>query len=379
MEILFWVSAFFLLYPYAGYPLLLWLIGRVQKKTATPPAPEPRDWPALTLLIAAYNEEAVIGEKLENSLALDYPPDRLEIVVASESTDRTNEIAGSYRGRGVKLYAFRQRRGKPALLYSTVPLARGEIVIFSDANALYEPQALKKLARHFADPRLGCVSGQLVYDGGAGAAAAGESLYWRYEQWLKRLESRLGALLGANGSLFALRKSLYAPLSETRGDDFELPVRVLLQGYRAILDPEARSHEQPSGSVRAEYRRRVRIVSWFLASARQLLGEAWRRRRLLLAVQLLSHRLLRWAAPLFLLLLLGSCAGAEKGFYRAALAAQLVFYGAALLGWRLEARRASLPLLLRLPYCFCAIHVAMLVGLGRGLSAPGVAAWEKVR
>ena len=379
MEILFWVSAFFVLYPYAGYPLLLWLLGLAREKPPAPGAAEPRDWPALTLLIAAYNEEAVVGEKLENSLALDYPPAKLEIVVASESTDRTNAIVEGYRARGVKLYAFRQRRGKPALLYSTVPLACGEIVVFSDANALYEPQALKKLARHFADPRLGCVSGQLVYDGGAGAAAASESLYWRYEQWLKRLESRLGALVGANGSLFALRKSLYAPLSETRGDDFELPVRVLLQGYRAILDPEARSHEPSSPDVRAEFRRRVRIVSWFLASTRMLLGEAWRGRRARLVVQLVSHRLLRWAAPLFLLLLVGSSAAAGGDFYRAALGLQLAFYGAALLGWRLDARGASLPALLRLPYYFCALHLAALVGLGRGLSSPGVAAWEKVR
>jgi len=379
MEILFWVSAFFVLYPYAGYPLLLWLLGLARKKPPAPDAAEPRDWPALTLLIAAYNEEAVIGEKLENSLALDYPPEKLEIVVASESTDRTNEIVESYRRRGVKLHAFRQRRGKPALLHSTVPLARGEIVVFSDANALYELQALKRLARHFADPRLGCVSGQLVYDGGTGAAAAGESLYWRYEQWLKRLESRLGALLGANGSIFALRKSLYAPLDETRGDDFELTVRVLLRGHRAILDPEARSHEPSSSGVRAEFRRHVRIVSWFLESTWMLLAEAWRGRRAQLAVQLVSHRLLRWAAPLYLLGLLASSAAAESGFYRAAFGAQLAFYAAALLGWQLDARGTSLPALLRLPYYFCALHVAALVGLGRGLSAPRVAAWEKVR
>ena len=377
MESLFWVSAFFVLYPYAGYPLLLWLLGLVREKPA-PPAEAP-DWPALTLLIAAYNEEAVIREKLENSLALDYPPEKLEIVVASESTDRTNEIVEGYRGRGVKLYAFRQRRGKPALLYATVPLVRGEIVVFSDANALYEPPALRKLARHFADPRLGCVSGQLVYGGGTGAAAASEPLYWRYEQWLKRLESRLGALVGANGSIFALRKSLYAPLSETRGDDFELPVRVLLQGYRAILEPDARSHEPGSPSVQAEFCRRVRIVSWFLESTWILLKEAGRRRQGRLAVQLVSHRLLRWAAPLFLLVLVGSSAAAGGDFYRAALGLQLAFYGAALLGWLLEARGASLPVLLRLPYYFCALHLAVLVGLRRGLSSPGLAAWEKVR
>jgi len=375
-ETLFWVSAFFVLYPYVGYPLALWLAGLFAP--ARVPPGELEEWPVVTLLIAVYNEEAVIAAKLENSLALDYPRDRVEIVVASESTDGTNAIVESYGGHGVRLCAFSQRRGKPALLYSTVPLARGEIVVFSDANAFYEPQALKKLVRHFADPRLGCVSGRLVYRTAAGAAA-GESLYWRYEQWVKRLESRLGALLGANGSIFALRKSLYRPLDEVRGDDFELPVRALLEGFTVILEPEARSWEDGSASVRAEFRRHVRIVSWFLESAIQLFREAWRRRRLRLGWQIVSHRLLRWTAPHFLLLLLAASVLLEGELYRVALAAQLGFYAAALLGWRLDARRSALPAWLRLPYYFCALHAAVLVGFWRGVSLPPAAAWEKVR
>lgn len=378
METLFWLSAFFLLYPYLGYPLLLAVLGLFEKKTVAPR--ENGHWPRVTLLIAAYNEEEVIGEKLENSLGLDYPREKLEVAVASESTDRTNEIVEAYRDRQVKLYAFSQRRGKSALLYATVPLARGEIVVLSDANALYEREALKKLVRHFADLRLGCVSGQLTYvHAGTGAASASESLYWKYEMLLKRLESRLFALLGANGSIFALRKKLYAPLSVTRGDDFELTVRVLQQGYGAILEPEARSREKGSASVRAEFRRRVRIVSWFLGSTWLLLKESWRARQARLALQLVSHRLLRWLAPPFLLLLLASSLAAPEGFYRTAFWLQLVFYGAALAGWGLDAKGVPLSAVLRLPYYFCAMQLAVLLGLRRSFSAPTVGAWEKVR
>lgn len=378
MESLFWLSAVLLLYPYAGYPLFLWVWGLWRSKTVV--REESGEWPTVTLLIAAYNEEEGMAEKLQNSLELDYPVEKREIMVASESTDGTNAIVEAYRDQEVKLYAFSQRRGKPALLYSTVPLARGEIVVFSDANAFYEPSALKKLVRNFADGRLGCVSGQLRFaESGTGAASRSENLYWKYEMGVKRLESRVFSLLGANGSIFALRKSLYAPLSEVRGDDFELPVRVLLQGYGAVLEPEARSWEKSSASVGAEFRRRVRIVSWFLASTGLLLKESWRARKLALIVQLVSHRLLRWAVPLFLLLLLASSAAAPGRFYAVAVWLQVIFYAAAAIGWGLDSKGVSLPALLRLPYYFCAIHVAVLVGLKRGLSAPAVGAWEKVR
>lgn len=375
MDVLFWLSAFLVLYPYLGYPLVLLVLGWFQGKTVG----RGEDWPSVTLLIAAYNEAQVIGEKLENSLALDYPRGKLEIVVASESSDRTNEIVEGYRARGVKLYAFSQRRGKAALLYSTVPLAQGEIVVFSDANALYDSDAVKKLVRNFADPRLGCVSGQLTYVNTSTGAAASEALYWRYERGIKRLESRLFSLLGANGSIFALRKQLYAPLSEYRGDDFELPVRVLQQGYGAILEPEARSREQGSASVGAEIRRRVRIVTWFLPSTWMLLGESWRARQYRLVFQLVSHRLLRWVAPFFLLLLLASSTAAAGSFYRLAFWLQVVFYAAAAAGWALDARGVTPPTLVRLPYYFCALHAGVLVGFGRGFSAPAVGAWEKVR
>lgn len=375
-EALFWLSLALVLYPYLGYPFLLALLGLVWGKS---PARDEHHEPRVTLLISAYNEEEVIAEKLENSLRLDYPREKLEIVVASESTDRTNEIVAGYCSRGVKLHAFSQRRGKSALLHATVPLACSAIVVFSDANALYDPSALKKLVRNFADPRVGCVSGELVYEPGSGAAALSESLYWKYEQWLKRLESRLFSLLGANGSIFALRKELYAPLSETRGDDFELPVRVLLAGSGAVLEPDARSRELSAPSVSAEFRRRVRMVSWFLTSAWLLLAEALCRRRVSLAVQLVSHRLLRWLAPAFLLALAASSAAAEGALYRTAFWLQIVFYGAAATGWAMDARRTLPPVWLRLPYYFCALHLAVLVGLRRSLGTPGGAGWEKVR
>lgn len=376
MEVVFWTCALLVLYAYAGYPAALWVLARLRAQTPR----QGEALPKVTLLISAYNEEAVIEEKLRNSLELDYPREKLEIVVASESTDGTNAIVERYANQGVKLRAFSGRRGKAATLYATVPLAEGEIVVFSDANALYRPDALKKLVRHFADPRIGCVSGRLVYvDYGADSAGASESLYWRYEMWVKGLESRLFSLLGANGSIYALRKELYAPLSEMRGDDFELPVRVLLQGRGAVLEPEAISYEPPVESTAGEFRRRVRIVGWNVVSAWQLAGEAARKAAWLVLFQLVSHKLLRWLVPTLLLSVLMSSALLEGTLYRLALGVQGVFYALAGVGWSLEGRRGRLPAWLRLPYHFCALNLAAVVGVGQLLAAPRPATWERVR
>lgn len=376
MELLFWASVGLIVYAYLGYPLVLWGWGKVRGKTPQRSEVTPK----VTLLIAAYNEEAVIAEKIENSLALDYPHEQLEIVVASESTDNTNAIVKRFAARGVKLRAYAPRRGKAATLCSTVPQVEGEIVVFSDANALYHRDALRKLVGPFADPRIGCVSGRLEYvSRAADSAAASESLYWRYEMCVKRLESRLFSLLGANGSIFALRKQLYAPLSETRGDDFELPVCVRLRGSGAILEPEAVSREKGAESTQAEFRRRVRIVAWNLVSALWLAKEALRGGAVLILFQLVSHKLLRWLAPLFLITLLLSSAALDGMFYAVAWGSQLLFYALAAAGWVLEARRTTLPKLLRLPYHFCALHLAALVGVGRLATAAAPATWEKVR
>lgn len=364
-----------MLFVHLGYPLTLWLLGKIRGRVV-----QRRDLtPKVTLLIAAYNEEDIIAKKLENSLALDYPREQLEIVVASESSDNTNAIVGQFASRGVKLRVF-ARRGKSAMLYACAPQAQGEILVFSDANAMYQADAIRKLVRNFADERIGCVSGRLEYIESATSSAAGnESNYWRFEVWKKGLESRLFSLTGANGSIFALRKELYSPLSEGRGDDFELPIRVLLQGYGAILEPEAVSHEPNSSDTKAEFRRRVRNVHLYAVSALYLTKQAVERRKAFLFFQLVSHRLLRWLTPLFLAAMLITSALLPGGPVRVIFWLQALLYLLALAGWPCESRRLALPRLLYAPYYFSALQLATLVAIGRILATPGSSTWEKVR
>ena len=363
MTILFWTLVGLVLYAYAGYPVALFaisaLFGRRHHK-------DDSFAPTLSLLIPAYNEERVIAAKLENALALDYPEGKLEIIVASESDDGTDGIVRRYAERGVKLVSAAVRKGKVANLGRAVPAATGEILVFTDANAMFRPDALRKLARNFASPRVGSVSGRLVYLNPAGSASgAGEGAYWDFEMLLKRASSRLGSLPGANGSLYALRRELYAPISERRGDDFELPIRVIIKGKDSILEPEAISEELAGGRYRDEFRRKVRIINWMVVSALILLKEAFSAGRRLLVFQLLSHKLNRWAVPFWLIALLpvSLLLAPLGGVYLGAAAAQGALYGAALLGCAADMLRLPVPRILMLPYYFVVVNVAALAGI----------------
>ncbi len=363
MTILFWTLVVLVGYAYAGYPLLLCAIAALRRR---PVRRDPGHEPAVSLLIPAYNEEEVIAAKLENALALDYPRGKIQILVTSESDDGTNGIVARYEDRGVRLIASSERRGKAANLARAVPHATGEILVFTDANAMFRPDALRCLVRNFADPGVGAVSGRLVYTGtGRGATASGEETYWGFEMILKRASSALGSLPGANGSIFALRRELYAPIDDRRGDDFELPIRVILQGRASILDPDAVSHEPAAAGFRDEFRRKVRIINWMSTSAVLLLREAVAKRRFLIAFQLLSHKLNRWAVPFWLLGLLPASLwlAAQGPWYAAAAWSQGALYLAAVAGWGVTAAGRRLPGVLLLPFYFVVVNAAALVGL----------------
>jgi cellulose synthase/poly-beta-1,6-N-acetylglucosamine synthase-like glycosyltransferase len=380
IEGVFFLSVFFVFYPYLGYPLVLYMLSSVfGRDVAKGELPE-GSLPSVSLIISAYNEEDVIEAKLRNSLELDYPGEKLEIIVASESDDRTNLIAGRYAPRGVKLFSFTGRRGKASTLFRTVPNAKGEIVVFSDANGMYEKDAIRKLVRNFADGRVGCVSGLLRYENPEGVSVGkGEGLYWRYEMMVKGLESRLFSFLGATGSIFAMRRELYRPLSEHRGDDFELPVRIAQEGHGVVFEPEAVSREMSSDSAASEFKRKARIVAWNMESALLLLKGCIAGRRPLLAFQLLSHKILRWLVPLFLLGALVSDMFLTAAFYKVLLAAQALFYSAAVLGYGLDMKRRQVPGPLNVSYYFCIVNLAALLGIYRLLYQGQGAAWEKVR
>lgn len=380
LETVFLLSVFLVVYTYFGYPLVIYaLAAACEKRVMRNERPAPEDLPTISLVISAYNEEEVIAEKIDNSLVLDYPREKLEIIVASESSDKTNATVKGYAAAGVRLLAFEGRQGKAATLYRTVPKARGDVVVFSDANGMYEKDALWKLARNFSDPRVGCVSGLLRYKNPGGVAIGeGEGFYWKYEMMVKGLESRLFSFLGATGSIFAVRRGLYRPLSRQRGDDFELPVRIAQQGYGVVFEPEAVSWEMSSDSTVSEFRRKVRIVAWNMKSALILMGGCLPRRKPFLAFQLLSHKILRWTVPLFLLSALVSNMFLEGTLYETLLVIQVTFYLSAFVACGLDLRRKRIPGPINIAYYFCVVNLAALLGVIRFLHGEK-ATWEKVR
>lgn len=375
---LFALFAFLILYSPVIYPGLLWILalafGRAHRI-------DEGHEPGVTVLIPAYNEEEIIERKVENTLALDYPSGKLEVVVASESDDGTNSIVAAQAHRGVRLLASARRRGKVVNLNRAVPQTGGEILLLTDANAMLRPDALRKIVRHFAEPRIGSVSGRLTYSNpGGGGAGASEGLYWGLEQIVKRASSRLESLPGANGSIFAVRRRCYRPIAEDRGDDFEIPIRCIIDGHGSILEPEAVSVEVATGGFVHEYRRKVRIIHWMLKSAMILLGEAVSRGRMLLAFQLISHKMNRWALPLWLVgLLATNLLLLDQGqLFRLTAGAQVAFYGLSLAALLVDRTLVPLKGLLGVPVYFLVVNAASAVGIVSCLLGREVR-WYKTR
>lgn len=368
MEWLFWLGVLLAFYGYLGYGMVLFWLRRWGKPTAWEPVT-----PALTLIIAAYNEESILAEKLENSLALDYPPEQLEIlVVADGSTDRTVEIARRY---GVRVEYLPRREGKLRAVNRVVPLARGEILVFSDANALYHRDSLRKLAGHFHDPTVGAVAGEKrVVGQGVGT---GEGLYWRYESTLKRWDSELGSVMGAAGEIFAIRKDLYLPLEGTVIEDFVLSMETVRRGYRVVYEPGAVASESASVSIREEWKRKTRIA----AGGWQAVFRLWPLLipiRPLLWFQYVSHRVLRWTViPVLLPMLLLVSALLPGNLYRTLFGLQLLFYLLALGGFFLLRRGKTTPLTVPFYFLFC--NLAALAGGVRFLLGWKPAVWEKAQ
>jgi len=375
---IFWLSFGLTAYAYAGYPALIWVCARWFGRAETPPELDDSELPTITLLIAAHNEQAVIGERLENALALDYPRERLEIVVASDgSDDRTTEIVSSFADRGVRLLDYQSNRGKSATLNAAWSELTSELVLLSDANTAIEPQAPRKLARWFRAPDIGAACGRLVLvDRATGRNVDG--LYWRYETFLKRCEARLGALLGANGAIYAIRRKSFAPIpTETIVDDFVIPLLArITSGCRLVYDAEAAAREETPERIGDEFRRRVRIgaggfqslgILWPLLSPR----EGW------LAFSFVSHKLLRWLAPFCLVAMVAAnLALLNEPAYRWTLAAQATFYGLALIG-ALAPGKGAIVRLLRLTTLFSSMNLALFMGFFRWLAGRQGGSWAR--
>jgi len=380
MELLFWLSLGLIAYGYLLYPLGVAVMGSLARCVNRK---DDGYLPAVSLIISAYNEECVIDEKLRNTLTLDYPKDRIEIIVASESTDRTNEIAARYVNRGVRLQAFSERRGKPATIYRVMPTVHGDVVVFSDANAMYRPDAVRKLVRNFADPSVGCVIGRMEYINHAQTIGSqGEGFYWKYDIWLRKHANRLRGLVpGINGTIFAIRKALYLPYSEDRGDDYELCTRIVIHGHAAVFESDAVAEEQASETTLQQFKRKSRLARWNAVSSVFLLKEAVRFGRLGVVLQVLSHRLLRYVMPVWLVMSFVSAGmlARHSSLYAAAFLTQVAFYFLALAGLAADAIGLRLPPVCLIPSYFLMVNSAAVAGLAAGVTRGQVTTWQKTR
>ncbi len=326
LKLLFWLSLAVLVWTHLAYPLVAALWARVASRAVR----RGDVLLAVTVIVAAYNEETVIERRLENLVALDYPPDKFHIVVASDaSSDRTHELVQGFADRGVRLIVC-ERGGKVAAQNRAVRETGGEILAFSDANATWAPDALRTLVRSFADPDVAYVCGRLVLQDSEGGNK--EGVYWRYELWLRESESRLHSVTGGNGSIYAVRREDYVEVDPRFGHDLAFPYLMVQRGRRAVYDPEALAFERPTPTVATEYRRKVRMFEhcWLIT----LRGGMLRRLPPVYWVEVLSHRLLRYGSGLLHLVLLGtSVALVGEGWpYQAALAGQLALLAAAAAG-----------------------------------------------
>ena len=378
MEVIFWLSVAAVAYAYVGYPVLLSLISKIRPKPV-----HSADWtPSVSVIIAAYNEERDLATKLENTLALDYPKSHLEIIVTSDcSSDRTDEIAKSFASRGVRLHRQPERHGKTAAQNAAVTKARGDIILFSDATTHYQPDVVRLLTPSFADESVGCATGRVIYqDDKSSSVGAGTQSYWNYEFFLKRHESNVCSLIGVCGCMYAVRKSAYVPLYNDACSDFIIATTMVEQGLRAVYVPEAVCMEEPNRQAKRELAARVRIIS-------QTFADLWRNRAVLnpfrsgfYAVQLWSHKIMRYLVPVFLIAIFitSGFLAPHHAFYAVLFVGQVAFYFAALVSALLEKLGLSVRLL-ALPQYFVITNLASLIAFVKFVSGESYSRWEPHR
>lgn len=372
LKLLFWISALLVFYVYVGYPALTWLLARVIGRPVRKAPIQPR----VTVLTTAYNEVEYIAATVCNKLEQDYPAELLNVVVVSdESTDGTDEIV---KGLGPRVRLIRQspRAGKTAGLNLGVDQAEGEILVFSDANSIFAPDAIRRLVENFADPEVGYATGKMVYVTEDGSLVGdGCSAYMKYENWLREQETHLAAVIGVDGGVDAVRKSLFEKMCANQLPDFVLPLSVAGRGHRVVYESRALLKEAALSQHEAEYRMRVRVglrALWALSDMRAMLNPL---RHGLLAFQLLSHKLLRYLAfvPLVVMLVTGLALSGSHVLYASAAAIQSLLFLLALVGWTAGSRLRS-PMI-GIPYYFLLLNVATAHAAFRFLRGERQSTW----
>lgn len=386
MEFVFWLSLFIVFYTFAGYALVLYALVKIRrlfKGKRTVPGLD-QDFPTLTLIIAAYNEERIIQEKIQNTLELSYPAGKLTLLFVTDgSSDSTPDIIARYHN--IELMHTPARSGKIQAIHRAMRQVESDIVVFTDANTFLNKDALLLIARHYADPTIGAVSGEKrVVQEEVSDATAGEGFYWKYESTLKKWDSELHSVVGAAGELFSVRRSLYKPVeSDTILDDFMISMLIAQQGYRIVYEPEAYASEVSSDNIHEELKRKVRIAAGGIQSILRLKKLLNPFSFPLLSFQYISHRVLRWTVTPFLMMLalflnLAIVVNSGGWIYILLLAGQVLFYLAALSGWLLERRKVKIKALF-VPYYFCMMNYAVIAGINRYIKGSQSAVWEKAK
>lgn len=379
---IFWISLFFVVYTYVGYGLLVWILARLRGRLPIEGYPE--EFPHVTMVIAAYNEADYIVPKLYNTIDLDYPREKFSILVVTDgSTDDTPNLVRQFQD--VRLYHRPERMGKIHAVNRVMKEVDTPIVVFCDANTMLNPEAIKNMVRHYADPEVGGVSGEkrILDQSSDNASGAGEGLYWKYESFLKKKDSDLYTMVGAAGELFSMRTDLYeeAP-SNMIIEDFYLSLRVVARGYRFVYEPDAMATETASASVEDEWKRKVRISAGGIQAILQLRYLMNPFKYGIVAFEYVSHRVFRWTiAPLGLLTALLTnivLAFSMNPFYLLLLTAQLAFYGLAALGYLFRNKKIAIKGFF-VPFYFTVMNLSVYAGLLRFLRGKQAVTWEKTQ
>lgn len=386
LTIFFWILVGTVVYTYIAYPLLIAAIARLKRGAAQPQLPD--DLPHVTLFVTAFNEEQFVEAKISNSRAIDYPSDRMHLMwVTDGSDDNTNRLLEKYPD--VKVLFEPERRGKVHAMKRGLQLVDTEIVIFTDANTMLSAESVKEMVRLFQNPAIGCVAGEkrINRDAKENAASSGEGAYWRYESWIKRNDAAAGSAIGAAGELFAMRRSLYLPVSDnTLLDDFEMSLRIALTGYKIGYSPSACAIERPSANIGEEMKRKVRIATGSIQTMLRLGGLFNFFRHPMLTFQYVSHKVLRWiAVPLAMVLIIPLniylCMLNDFAFsniFTLILLAQAIFYIFAFLGFALQNRKLNASWIY-FPYYFYLANKAMWMGLWRYCRNSQSVNWERAK
>lgn len=385
LEIIFWILAAIIFYTYIGYGIVLFVLIKIKRlfirKTISTLSED--SLPEITLLVAAYNEQDYVQKKVENSRSLVYPTGKLHMIwVTDGSSDQTPDLLRQYGD--VEVLHRPERAGKIAAMNRAIHFVKTPIVVFSDANTMLGKDSMMKIAQMFADPGVGCVSGEKrIFNAEEEAAsAAGEGLYWKYESALKRWDAELFSAVGAAGELFAIRTNLFNEVEpDTLLDDFIISLRVAMQGYKIDYDPDAYAIETASANVKEELKRKIRIAAGGIQSVVRLYPLLNIFRYGLLSFQYISHRVLRWTiTPLCLLaiLIVNAVLATQSGLFLFILALQVLFYIFALIGWMLEDRKLKVKIFF-IPYYFFIMNYAVYMGFARYLKKSQSVNWERAK